>query len=227
MPTLVIANRLYSSWSLRPWLMLRAAGVAFDEVVIPLDTPGTRTAILAHSPAGKVPVLRDGPVTVWESLAIIEYAADVLAPGRVWPGDPAARALARAVSAEMHAGFPALRSACPMNLGKRYAPRDRGEAVARDAARATAIFRDCRERFGTGGPYLFGAFSGADAMYAPLVTRLDTYAIPVDPISRAYMDAVLAHPAYREWLEAALDEPWIVAHDEVDEEPVAVLRRAP
>jgi glutathione S-transferase len=136
MPTLVIANRLYSSWSLRPWLMLKAAGVAFDEVLIPLDTPETRAAILAHSPAGKVPVLKDGPVTVWESLAIIEYAADVLAPGRVWPADPAARALARAVSAEMHAGFPALRSACPMNLGKAYAERDRGEAVARDAARA-------------------------------------------------------------------------------------------
>ena len=114
-----------------------------------------------------------------------------------------------------------------MNLGKRYAARDRGEAVARDVARATQIFRDARERFGRGGDFLFGAFSGADAMYAPLLTRLDTYGIAVDPVSRAYIDAVLGHPAFREWLEAALDEPWTVPHDEVDEEPVAVLRRKP
>ncbi|KAA2242212.1 glutathione S-transferase family protein [Salinarimonas soli] len=225
MPTLVIANKLYSSWSLRPWLLLRQLGIPFEEVLIPLDRPDTRERILAHSPGGKVPVLVEDGFSVWESVAIMEHVADTRPDLGVWPSDPAARAMARSVSAEMHAGFSALRSACPMNLGKRYATRDRGEAVARDVARVTAIWREARERFGAGGPFLFGAFSAADAMYAPVVTRLDTYAIPVDPVSRAYMDTILGLPAFREWLEAALDEEWVVAHDEVDEEPTATLRR--
>jgi glutathione S-transferase len=224
MPTLVIGNKLYSSWSLRPWLLLRQLGIAFDEVMIPLDQPDTRARILAHSPGGKVPILVDEGFSVWESVAIMEHVADTRSDLPVWPVDPAARAMARSVAAEMHAGFGALRSACPMNLGKRYAARDRGEAVARDVARVTAIWREAREQFG-GGPFLFGAFSAADAMYAPVVTRLDTYAIPVDPVSRAYMDTILGLPAFREWLEAALDEPWVIAHDEVDEEPTEILRR--
>jgi glutathione S-transferase len=222
MPTLVIANKLYSSWSLRPWLLMRQLGIPFDEVLIPLDQPDTRARILEHSPAGKVPVLVDGATRVWESIAILEHLADA---HPVWPSDPQARALARSISAEMHAGFGALRSACPMNLGKRYAHRDRGEAVARDVARVTAIWREARERFGAGGPFLFGAFSGADAMYAPVVTRLDTYSIPVDPGTRAYMDAILGLPAFREWRDAALDEAWIVDHDEVGEEPIETFRR--
>ncbi len=227
MPTLVIANKLYSSWSLRPWLLMRQLGIPFDEVLIPLDQPDTRARILAHSPAGKVPILvEDDGLAVWETIAILERVAEVRPDLAVWPWDGAARAHARSIAAEMHAGFSALRSACPMNLGKRYAARDRGEAVARDVARVTAIWRDARERFGAGGSFLFGAFGAADAMYAPVVTRLDTYAIPVDPVSRAYMDAILGLPAYRDWLEAALDEPWIVPYDEVDEEPVAVLRRS-
>ena len=143
----------------------------------------------------------------------------------VWPRDPQARAMARSIAAEMHAGFAGLRSACPMNLGKRFGERDRGTAVARDVARITEIFREARGRFGAGGPFLFGAFSAADAMYAPVVTRLDTYAIAVDPVSRDYMDAVLALPAYQAWLEAALKEPWVLPHDEVDEKPIAVLRK--
>jgi glutathione S-transferase len=224
MPTLVIGNKLYSSWSLRPWLLLRQLGIAFDEVMIPLDQPDTRARILAHSPGGKVPILVDEGFSVWESVAIMEHVADTRSDLPVWPVDPAARAMARSVAAEMHAGFGALRSACPMNLGKRYAARDRGEAVARDVARVTAIWREAREQFG-GGPFLFGAFSAADAMYAPVVTRLDTYAIPVDPVSRAYMDTILGLPAFREWLEAALDEPWVISHDEVDEEPTEILRR--
>lgn len=226
MPTLVIANKLYSSWSLRPWLLMRQLGLLFEEILIPLDLPDTAARIREHSPAGKVPILIDGDVRVWESIAIMDYVADHLAPGRVWPEERAARAMARSVAAEMHAGFSALRSACPMNLGKRYAFRDRGPAVARDVERATAIFREARERFGAGGPFLFGAFSAADAMYAPLVTRLDTYAIPVDPVSQAYIDTVLALPAFQEWRAAALLEPWVVAHDEVDEEPIEVLRAA-
>jgi glutathione S-transferase len=224
MPTLVIANKLYSSWSLRPWLLLRQLGIAFDEIVIPLDQPDTRERILAHSPAGKAPVLVDGDTTVWDSIAICEYAAERWPEAGVWPSDWADRALARSISAEMHSGFVALRRALPMNLGKRFAERDRGAEVARDVARIEAIWRDARGRYGQGGRFLFGAFSAADAMYAPVVTRLDTYSVPVAPETRAYMDAILSLPAYREWLDAALAEPWTVPSDEVDEEAVANLR---
>lgn len=225
MPTLVIANKLYSSWSMRPWLLMKQLGIAFDEIVIPLDQPDTPARIRKHSPAGKVPILVDGDATVWESIAIMEYAGDALgAP--VWPQDRAARAMARSVAAEMHAGFSALRSACPMNLGKKYAAKDRGEAVARDVTRFSEIVRQARERFGDGGPFLFGAFSAADAMYAPLVTRLDTYSVDLDATTRAYADAILALPAFREWRAAALQETWIVDADEVDEEPVEDYRKA-
>jgi glutathione S-transferase len=224
MPTLVIANKLYSSWSLRPWLLLKQLGVTFDEIVIPLDLPNTKAEILKHSPAGKVPILIDGEVRVWESIAIMEYAADAYGVP-VWPEDRAARAMARSVAAEMHAGFQGLRSQCPMNLGKRFAERDRGEAVARDVARFEQIVREARERFGRGGPFLFGPFSAADAMYAPVVTRLDTYSVPVSAQTRAYMGAVLALPAFREWLGAALKEPWVVPDDEVAEEPLEVFRQ--
>jgi glutathione S-transferase len=225
MPTLVIANKLYSSWSLRPWLLLKQFGIPFDEILIPLDLPDTKQKVLKHSPAGKVPILVDGDATVWESIAIMEHAGDALgAP--VWPQDRAARAMARSVAAEMHAGFSALRSACPMNLGKKYAAKDRGEAVARDVTRFSEIVRQARERFGDGGPFLFGAFSAADAMYAPLVTRLDTYSVDLDATTRAYADAILALPAFREWRAAALQETWIVDADEVDEEPVEDYRKA-
>jgi glutathione S-transferase len=226
MPTLVIGNKLYSSWSMRPWLLLKQLQIAFDEVVIPLHHPNTKAEILKHSPAGKVPILIDGDIAVWESLAIMDHVGETYDDAEVWPRDPHARAMARSVAAEMHAGFTALRSACPMNLGKRFRERDRGPDVARDVARVTEIFREARERFGAGGPFLFGEFSAADAMFAPVVTRLDTYAIPVDPVSRDYMHAILSLPAYREWLDAALDEPWVLDFDEVSEEPVEVLRRA-
>ena len=134
--------------------------------------------------------------------------------------------MARSVAAEMHAGFPALRSACPMNLGRKYAPKDRGEAVARDVARFSEIVRQARERFGAGGPFLFGAFSAADAMYAPLATRLDTYSIAIDATTRAYVDAILALPAFQEWRSAALKEEWIVDADEVDEDAIDNYRKA-
>jgi glutathione S-transferase len=225
-PTLVIANKLYSSWSLRPWLLLRTLNIPFEEILIRLGEPDTRSLILRHSPAGKVPVLIDGDIAVWETLAIAEYAAERWPDAGVWPADWAARALARAISSEMHAGFGALRSACPMNLGKRFASRDRGEAVMADVARIAALWRDARHRFGAGGPFLFGQFSAADAMYAPVVTRFETYAIPVDPETRAYMDAVLALPSFGEWRDAALKETWVYGEDEVDEEPLANLRAA-
>jgi len=225
MPTLVIANKLYSSWSLRPWLLMKQLGIAFDEILIPLDLPDTKAEVLKHSPAGKVPILIDGDVTVWESIAIMEYVGDTFgAP--VWPQDRKARAMARSVAAEMHAGFQALRSACPMNLGKKFAQKDRGEAVARDAARFSEIVRQARERFGEGGPFLFGGFSAADAMFAPLATRLDTYSIVLDAPTRAYVDAILSLPAFQEWRSAALKESWVVDADEVDEEPIENFRKA-
>jgi glutathione S-transferase len=172
-----------------------------------------------------VPVLIDGDVAVWETIAIMEYVGDMLgAP--VWPADGKARAMARAVAAEMHAGFTGIRNACPMNLGKRYARKDRGEAMARDVARFSEIVRDARGRFGHGGPFLFGTFTAADAMYAPLATRLDTYSIALDPQVQAYVGAVLSLPSFQEWRNAGLKETWIIRDDEVDEEPIEVYRRA-
>jgi glutathione S-transferase len=225
MPTLVIANKCYSSWSLRPWLLLKQLGIAFDEITVPLDLPDTKARVLKHSPAGKVPILIDGDVTVWETIAIMEYVGEAYgAP--VWPADRKARAMARSIAAEMHSGFSALRSACPMNLGKKFAQKDRGEAVARDVARFVEIVRQAREHFGAGGPFLFGAFSAADAMYAPLVTRLDTYSIALDATTRAYADAILVLPAFQEWRSAAMEEEWIVGADEVDEEAIEDYRKA-
>jgi glutathione S-transferase len=225
MPTLVIANKLYSSWSLRPWILMKQLGIPFDEIVIPLDLPDTKARVLQHSPAGKVPILIDGDTTIWESLAIMEYVGETFGTA-VWPADPKARAMARSVAAEMHAGFGGLRSACPMNLSKRFSRRDRGEAVARDVARFEAIVRDARGRFGQGGLFLFGAFSAADAMYAPLVTRLDTYSFDLAPETRAYVDSILELPAFQAWRAAALKETWIVPDDEVDEEPIEDYRKA-
>jgi glutathione S-transferase len=225
MPTLVIANKCYSSWSMRPWLLMKQLGIAFDEITVPLDLPDTKAKVLKHSPAGKVPILIDGDVTVWETIAIMEYVGEAYgAP--VWPAERKARAMARSIAAEMHSGFSALRSACPMNLGKKFAQKDRGEAVARDVARFSEIVRQAREQFGAGGPFLFGAFSAADAMYAPLVTRLDTYSIALDDTTRAYADAILILPAFQEWRSAAMEEEWIVEADEVDEEAIEDYRKA-
>lgn len=227
---LLIGNKCYSSWSLRAWLLLRAKGIPFEEKLVPLDEPGFKEAIFAEAlgSGGTVPTLVDGEVAVWETLAIMEYLHDRHPELGIWPKDRAARAHARAASSEMHAGFRALRNACPMNLGKRFAERDRGEEVTKDVARITALWREARSRFAAAGegPFLYGAFSAADAMFAPVVARLDTYAIPVDPVSAAYMGTILGHPSYREWLDAALAEPWIVAQDEVDEPAAANLRQA-
>lgn len=224
---LLIANRCYSSWSLRAWLLLAAKGIAFEEQLVLLDDPGFKDKVLAAAPGsgGTAPTLIDGEVAVWETLAIAEYLHDRFPQAGIWPADPAARAHARAISSEMHAGFSVLRGACPMNLGKRYAACDRGPGVARDVARITAVWRQARERFGAGGPFLYGEFSAADAMFAPVVTRLDTYAITVDAISQAYIEAVLALPAYRDWLAGALAEARIAAHEKADEPAVADLRK--
>jgi glutathione S-transferase len=225
---LLIGNKCHSSWSLRPWLLMTQLRIPFEEILIPfddpIDSPDWRAKIAPWSPSGKVPALVDGQVKVWETLAIIEYLADRFPEKAVWPRDIAARAHARAISSEMHAGFGALRGACPVNLGKRYAARDRGPAVAKDVARITAIWNECRTRYGAGGPFLFGAFSGADAMYAPVATRLRTYGIAVDPVSEAYIETIHSLPAFVAWREAAIKEPWIVPEDEADEPAIENFR---
>ncbi len=214
--TLVIGNKNYSSWSMRPWIAMKVAGIAFDEVVISLNAPDFKTRGRKISGTGKVPALDDDGVHVWESLAILEYLADKFPAAMLWPADPAARAHARAIAAEMHAGFVPLRRACPMNMWRPVKKRAlAGDAMA-NVRRIEAIWADCRRRFGAGGPFLFGAFGNADAMYAPVVARLHTYDVDVSPPSRAYMDAVMALPAWKQWTAAARQEPWVLAEDEVD-----------
>lgn len=218
---LLIGNKVHSSWSLRPWILMTHFGIPFEEILIPFgptfDDPAWKAQVRAHNPQEKVPALVDGDVTVWESLAIMEYLADKYPDKNIWPRDMKARALARAIACEMHAGFSALRNACVMNLGMKHPPKDRGPAVAADAKRITQIWNDARARFGAGGPFLFGEFSAADAMYAPVTTRFRTYSIPVDAVSDAYIEAVQATPAFQSWRNAALQEPWIVPLDEADE----------
>jgi glutathione S-transferase len=217
---LILGNKNYSSWSLRPWIAMKVAGLAFDEVVIPLFQPGSREEILKYTPAGKVPVLIEGDRYIWESLAILEHLAEKFPDSLLWPQDPIARSHARTVSAEMHAGFSALRRACPMNMWLPPKPRPQSEEVMADVRRIAALWRDCRERFGQksdqGGPFLFGAFGAADAMYAPVVARFHTYGISVDRDAHAYMDAVMGLPAWDEWCAAGSKEPWIMRHNEPD-----------
>ena len=202
--TLVIGNKNYSSWSLRPWLAMRVAGIPFAEHRIPLYGPGSKDQILVYSPAGKVPCLADGDLRVWDSLSICEYLAEKH-PG-LWPQDPAARALARSVSAEMHSGFMNLRAKMSMNIRKRYPGLGRTPESMADVARIVSLWSDCRARYGKGGRFLFGAFSIADAMYAPVVLRFRTYEVELPADCRAYSDAVLALPAMQDWIAAAMAE---------------------
>lgn len=213
---LIIANRNYSSWSLRPWLAMTMAGLEFDETLIQLDTPVMKKQIAEHSRAGRLPVLRHGGVSVWESLAILEYLAETFPEKNFWPKTKATRAVARAISNEMHAGFASLRNACPMNLRRPHKPIKMNDAIRADVARIEEIWRECRTTYGKGGKFLFGRFCNADAMFAPVVTRFETYAIPVAGDTKAYMDTVLSTSAFQKWKSAALKETWIVPHDEVD-----------
>jgi glutathione S-transferase len=207
---LVIGNKLYSSWSLRPWLVLSHFGIPFEEEIIPLRMSDSRERMLEYSPSGKVPALIDGDVTVWESLAIIEYLAEKYPDLAIWPKNGNARAHARAISNEMHSGFQALRQACPMHLGARFATPPITEALQASIDRVEDIWSEARNRFGGGQPFLYGAFSAADAMYAPVVMRFEGYQIPVRESTRAYMDAVLALPSFVTWRDAALAEPWSI-----------------
>ncbi|MGH6673291.1 MAG: glutathione S-transferase family protein [Xanthobacteraceae bacterium] len=216
---LIIGNKNYSSWSLRPWMAMKVAGIAFSETVVPLDTPDFRakvSALSAGQARGSVPALIDGDVVVWESLAILEYLADKFPRADLWPAHERARAHARAIAAEMHAGFQPLRRHLPMNVRRPVKPRALDDAVLADVARIDAIWRECRARFGGEGPFLYGHFGAADAMYAPVVWRFHTYAVPVSEAARVYMSAVLALSASVEWRDAARSEPWVLSHDEVD-----------
>jgi glutathione S-transferase len=208
---LVIGNKNYSSWSMRPWLALRAGDIAFDEIFIPLYTgEADKKRLLAYTESGKVPVLIDGDVTVWDSLAIIEYAAERFPQARLWPEDRASRAYARSISAEMHSGFAALRNECGMNLHRPVGAIPLSDQARADIARIQQIWTDCRKRYGKSGPFLFGAFGGADAMFAPVVHRFRIYAIEVEPEVRDYMAAMTALPAFEEWTRAGLAETLII-----------------
>ena len=208
--TIYIGNKNYSSWSLRAWLMLKQSGARFEEVLVPLREATTRTTILRHSPSARVPALHHGELVIWESLAIGEYLAERFPEARLWPAEPEARAVARAVSAEMHAGFSALRSHLPMNMRSSFAGRGVTPEAQADINRVTALWRDCRKRFGAEGKFLFGHPTIADAMYAPVVSRFRTYSIALEEEARRYADAVWALPALQEWAAAAGNEPMVI-----------------
>ncbi len=209
---LVIGNKNYSSWSMRPWLALRASKIPFDEIFIPLytDNKADKDRILSFTHSGKVPALIDGDVTIWDSLAIIEYAAERFPEARLWPEDRARRAHARSISAEMHSSFMALRNECGMNLHRPVRAVELSADARANVARIQEIWIECRARHGTLGPFLFGAFGAADAMFAPVVHRFRTYAIAVAPQVGAYMETMMALPAFAEWTRAGLAETLVI-----------------
>lgn len=213
--TLVIGNRNYSSWSLRPWLALRHAGVAFAEKRLALYTDETNAWLAKHAPAGKVPLLINGGATIWESLAICEYVAEGWPTARMWPESPAVRAIARSVATEMHGGFQALRSELPMNVRARRDGIALSERAEKDVQRVTALWKRCRRDYGAGGPWLFGHYTVADAMYAPVVLRFHTYGIPLAERASAYADTVLSDPHLTEWMAAAAAEPERIENFEI------------
>jgi glutathione S-transferase len=218
--TLVIANKNYSSWSLRGWLALKHVGVPFQEVVVPLRQPDTRATILRYSPSGKAPCLihrtNGETVTVWESLAIGEYLAEQFPTAGLWPADAAARAHARSIAHEMHGGFVPLRRAMPMNIRLSLPGYGMADGVQEDINRIEAIWRETRNRFGAGGALLFGSFTMADAMFAPVALRFRSYGVPLGDDATAYMNALLAMPAMKDWMAAAESEPWMIPDFEKD-----------
>jgi len=211
---LLIGNRNYSSWSLRAWLVLKHFGIPFDEELVLMNGEGWQQALRKKSPSGQVPVLFDGDAVVPESIAIIEYLNDKYPAKGIWPSDRLKRAQARAVSAEMHGGFSALRNAAPMNLRASHPGKVDADAIARDLRRIEEVWGDLTSE--SGGPFLFGKFTAADAMYAPVATRIRTYALPVSDVAMEYVETIYALPAFQEWLAAAIKEPWIVEDEEID-----------
>lgn len=211
---LVIGNKNYSSWSLRGWLAARQSGLAFEEICVPLygddwDLAKRSDAQLAPS-SGKVPILWDGEAVVWDSLAIIEYLADKVGRDRFWPKDDAARAMARSMVAEMHSGYFALREQMPMNIRRRVSTATISEPVRADIVRILQLWAEARARFGQGGPFLFGTFSAADIIYAPVVSRFITYGVGAPGFAVAYMQALWEHPWMQAWIAAAEDEEWTI-----------------
>ncbi len=219
-PLLIIGNKNYSSWSLRPYMALAGAGIVFEEKLIPFGQPIGNAEFLKklrrYTKAGLVPVLQHDGLTVWDSLAILEYLAETWPRKNLWPTNKAARAMARSICAEMHSGFRHLRNGFPMNLRRHYKPLVLNDAVLQDVARMEYIFAQARKLYGQDGPFLFGEFSNADAMFAPALTRLETFAIPVSKSTGKYIHAVLGTKAFQKWKADALKETWIVAEDEVD-----------
>ena len=212
---LIIGNKNYSSWSLRPWLAMKHIGLTFDEAVILMALPDSKANMLAYSPTGQVPVLIDGDTTVYETIAILEYLNDRYPTTGLWPKDIVARAHARAISAEMHAGFAALRRDCPMNMRRSVKRLDISPAAQMHAARIDALWCDARARFGQGGDFLFGHFTNADAMYAPIVNRFHVYDLPRSETAQAYMNTMMALPAWQEWAAASHAETTVIADSEV------------
>jgi glutathione S-transferase len=206
--TLIIGSKNYSSWSLRPWLALAHHGISFDEVLIPNGQPEFRPRIASYGAGRTVPILIDGGQKIWETIAILEYLAEKFPHTKLWPADPAARAHARVISAEMHSGFMALRQHCSFNLRRKRARATHAPEIDADVARICTIWRETRERFGAGGDFLFGAFGAADCMYAPVAGRIVSYELKVDQVASAYVAAISALPAYRRWYDAAMVETW-------------------
>ena len=201
--TLIIGTPRYSTWSLRPWLMLKKAGIAFATIEITLRQPDTKEQILKHSPSGKVPLLIDGPLRIWDSLAIGEYLAEKFPQANLWPQGPEERAWARSVSAEMHSGFQALRSTCPMDVLLDSPLSELPDDLTTDIQRIETIWTACRNHHKEAGPFLFGDFSIADAMFAPVVTRFNTYHLPRNPVAQAYMDTILSLSQMQDWIKLA------------------------
>lgn len=210
---LIIANKNYSSWSFRPWLAMAASGIAFRETVAPFDEPNHNMHFLEFSPSKKVPVLQHGDLTLWESLAIMEYVADLYPDAGLWPSDLQQRGKARAVAHEMHGGFGALRAECPMNMRRAVGAIEVSEAVQADVARIEEIWDECLQA--SGGPFLFGTFTNADAMYAPVVNRFEVYALSSASQVAAYTSTMKALPSWQAWEEASRAEPWVVEEEEV------------
>lgn len=214
---IIIGNKRYSSWSLRGWLACKQSGLAFTEEWVELDSPAfDALKATGRLPAGQVPVLEDGEARVWESLAIIDYLAWRTGSERFWPQAPRAHALARSIATEMHGGFAALRRHCPMNVAMRYPRFHLTPEVEQDVARITALWAQARASSGESGPYLFGSFGAADIMYAPVVTRIDSYAIAVDAVAQTYVQAMMLHPWMREWIDAGRCEATIRSNNEFD-----------
>jgi glutathione S-transferase len=214
---LIVGNKNYSSWSLRGWLAAKQSGLPFEEITVPLYTDefeAEREGGELKPSSGKVPILWDDEVVVWDSLAILEYLADKVGRDRYWPKDDVARGLARAMVAEMHSSYQALRSECPMNVRRRVDGHEPSPAAKADMVRILTLWAEARSRFGTGGPYLFGIFGAADIFYAPVVSRFISYQVPVPGFAAAYMQAVWEHDWMRQWVSASESEEWVIEHNE-------------